>query len=328
MKVNERTLFFDKERKIREFELSTQQIKIVVHDFGARIHQIFTRDKNDEFENILLSRDEPETYRSDKGYYGLICGPVAGRIGQAKWDDIQLEPNENGNLLHSGKNSWSGQFWDVELLEDAIKLNLTDEDSGFPGPIHAEVIYRLEGANLSVEMSARSEADSLFNPAFHPYFNLTADKESIEKHLIQASVRRLVETDSENIPTGHLIDTENTVYDLSKTKSIKQILQEKPEGFDNCLVFDQNQPAKLTLVDEQSGRRMTCQTDRKAVVVYTATHPEQESSVNGSKMTANRGIAIEFQELPDAINHEDFGSIRLVKGENKRFKTIYSFDRI
>lgn len=328
MKITERKLPFDSKRQIREFELTNGQITIVVHDFGARVHQIFTPDKNGKFENILLSRDHPETYSTDKGYYGLICGPVAGRIAGAKFDDIQLEANENRNLLHSGENAWERQFWKVDFLENGIKFHLSDEKSGFPGPIIAEVSYILDASNLTVKISALSAQDTLFNPAFHPYFNLTGDKISTENHVIQAPISKVVETDNENIPTGRLLDVSDSIYDLNESVSIHQILQNKSDGFDTCFVFDEHRPSNLTVIDEKSGRRLTCQTDRKAVVIYTATNPEQDSSINGSKMTANRGIAIEFQELPDAIHHKNFGNIRLPKHQKKTFKTIYAFDVI
>ncbi|MCL2113552.1 MAG: galactose mutarotase [Streptococcaceae bacterium] len=317
-------------KSIHEITLSNGHLTIVIHDFGARIHQIFAPDKYGTFENILLSKDNSETYIHDGGYYGVICGPVAGRIAGASYGEIKLDANEGKNTLHSGSKGWERQFWDYEVFKEkekiGIKLTLKDEQSGFPGNISVSVIYELEGSCLTVKMTGTSEKDTVFNPAFHPYFNLTADKESTLEHILQTTTTKVVEVDEENIPTGNLVPVGETVYDLRKPVSIRSILEKNPQGFDHCFVFPEQDTKKaLNLFEKKSGRRLTCITDRQAVVIYTATNPEQESTVSGKKMTPNRGLAIEFQELPDIVHHPEWGTIELRAGEEKTFISTYTF---
>ncbi|WP_213535030.1 aldose epimerase family protein [Lactococcus nasutitermitis] len=316
--------------KIREMTLSNGYLTLVVHDFGARCHKIFTPDRNGVFENILLSRDEPDSYAVDGGYYGLICGPVAGRIAGAAYDDLRFEANENGNLLHSGEKSWERQFWTMCPFQTensvGVTLTLEDEISGFLGPIKATVTYELIKNQLKVFLTALSKKDTVFNPAFHPYFNLSADHENTLNHLLTVPADRLVEVDSENIPTGFLTELSKSSYDLRRARSISDIQKQLPDGLDNCFVYPENLTEKtLTLYSPNSGRKLSCQTDRQAVVIYTATHPEQNSTIAGKRMTPNRGIAIEFQELPDMVHHPEWGSIALPANTEKTFCSSYTF---
>ncbi|GAB2025796.1 galactose mutarotase [Lactovum odontotermitis] len=328
--ISETQLPFNTERSIQQITLSNGRLTIVVHDFGARLHQLFAPDRNGNFENILLSKNDSESYIYDNGYYGAICGPVAGRIAGAAYDSIRLEANEGQNLLHSGSQGWERQFWSYETFQTeqsvGITLTLTDKISGFPGPIEASVTYELVDDRLSVEMTGLSATDSLFNPALHPYFNLSADHETTLNHEIQVSANRVAETNDENIPTGRLLPVDGSVYDLQKSIKISKILEEKADGFDDCFVFpEDSEENELILYEPKSGRKLIGRTDRKSVVIYTATNPETKSLVNDRKMSANRGIAIEFQELPDSVHHPDWPSTRILAGEKKKFRSDYRF---
>ncbi|MDR2976426.1 MAG: galactose mutarotase [Streptococcaceae bacterium] len=317
---------------IQEITLSNGRLSIVVHDFGARLHKLFAPDRHGKFENILLPKDDPTSYMIDKGYYGLICGPVAGRIAGAKYDNVRFTAKENGNLLHSGDFGWARQFWNYEILSDAstgdplgVELTLLDEKSGFPGPIQVKVTYKLMENQLEVKMSAQSQQETLFNPAWHPYFNLSADRDTTLGHILTISANQVVETDDENIPTGRLLDVANTAYDLRAGKSIAEVQETLPAGLDDCFIFSPQDEKQLTLLDPNSGRKLSCQTDRQAVVIYTATNPEQDSTISGRKMSPNRGIAIECQEIPDIVHHPEWGSITLKAEEEKTCTTTYTF---
>lgn len=184
--ISKESLPFRADKSISQITLSNERLTIVVHDYGARVHQLLTPDKNGTFENILLSKNNSETYANDGGYYGVICGPVAGRISGATYDSVSLEANEGKNNLHSGSHGWERQFWSYETFETAsslgIKLGLRDEESGFPGQIQAEVTYKLTDNKLEVTISGLSVTDTVFNPAWHPYFNLSAELSTTHKH--------------------------------------------------------------------------------------------------------------------------------------------------
>jgi aldose 1-epimerase len=327
--ISKKSLPFSADKSISQITLSNERLTIVVHDFGARVHQLYAPDKNGKFENILLSKDNSETYVNDGGYYGVICGPVAGRISGATFDSVSLEANEGKNTLHSGSHGWERQFWDYETFENessvGIRLSLTDRESGFPGQIQAEVTYKLTDSKLEVTISGLSATDTVFNPAWHPYFNLSAEVTTTEGHILQADVEQIVETNLENIPTGRLLSVDDDFYPLKENILIGDLLKQYPQGLDDCFVFNPEGHKSLTLFDPLSGRKLIAKTDRQAVVIYTATNPERASIINGKTMSKNRGIAIEFQEIPDILHHPEWGTIELKAGQKKVFKTEYLF---
>lgn len=328
--ISEENLPFNADRSIRQITLSNAQLTIVVHDFGARVHKILTPDKNGTFENILLSKDNSESYANDGGYYGVICGPVAGRIAGATYGSVRLEANEGKNSLHSGSRGWERQFWNYEMFQDehsiGITFSLTDRQSGIPGSIEATVTYKLTDNKLEVFLTGLSGTDTIFNPAWHPYFNLSAGRSTTENHRLQVNTDFVVETNSENIPTGRLLNVDDTSYDLRESASIKDILAKNPTGFDDCFIFDKAAAEKkLVLYEPTSGRQLTATTDRQAVVIYTATNPETQSMIDGSPMSANRGIAIEFQEIPDLVHHPEWGDITLPAGQKKSYHSTFVF---
>ena len=53
--ISKESLPFRADKSISQITLSNERLTIVVHDYGARVHQLLTPDKNGTFENILLS---------------------------------------------------------------------------------------------------------------------------------------------------------------------------------------------------------------------------------------------------------------------------------
>lgn len=56
---------FNADKFINQITLSNERLTIVVHDYGARVHQLYAPDKHGIFENILLSKNNSETYAND-----------------------------------------------------------------------------------------------------------------------------------------------------------------------------------------------------------------------------------------------------------------------
>lgn len=79
------------------------------------------------------------------------------------------------------------------------------------------------------------------------------------------------------------------------------------------------------MFDDSSGRKLTIQTDREAVVVFSTTGMNEDYLVAGEKMSSHRGIALETQELPDAVHHRQFQSIVIHPGQTYSYQTEYHF---
>ena len=50
--ISKESLPFRADKSISQITLSNERLTIVVHDYGARVHQLLTPDKNGTFENI------------------------------------------------------------------------------------------------------------------------------------------------------------------------------------------------------------------------------------------------------------------------------------
>lgn len=81
----------------------------------------------------------------------------------------------------------------------------------------------------------------------------------------------------------------------------------------------------VKLSDIASGRVLEIETDRDAVVIYTHNHIQESVTGKGRLLWMHSGIALETQQLPDAVNKKGFGSIWLEPGEDFTSTTTYKF---
>jgi aldose 1-epimerase len=72
-----------------------------------------------------------------------------------------------------------------------------------------------------------------------------------------------------------------------------------------------DQQPQLIFSDEESGRRMTLSSNRSSIVLFSTTDMNEPYLVNGRPMQSQLGLAIEAQEVPDAIHHPGWDNIVL-----------------
>ena len=96
--------------------------------------------------------------------------------------EVDLVPNENGNMLHGGPVGFGRRPW--SLLghgASAAHLGLVSEDGdmGFPGRLFATCSYELlEPATLRVTLQAFADAPTPVNLTAHNYFNLDGSSDA------------------------------------------------------------------------------------------------------------------------------------------------------
>lgn len=307
--------------------LENGTLKATFLNFGARMYEFFAPDKNGLSENIFLSI-QPKYLLDDPAQFGALVGPVAGRIKKGQWKEHQFELNNGQNHLHGGSKGWWNQFWDYQVEEHeksiSVTFKLIDTSSGYPGPIKISNTYELTTDAIIMTTHCISDQDTIVNPTNHVYFNLSGNaKRDITSHILQINARKLLETDTELIPTGQVLPVAGTPYDFSKGNSLKEALIKIPAGIDDAFWLDDKSP-QIILSEQESGRRVTISGNRQAVVVFTATGLDLDLPMTfGDNMHSQAGIALETQELPDIVNHPEWGSIDLKNSEEKVFQTIY-----
>ena len=145
MKDNRITVTDIPNTNLKKITLKNDFLEVALLNYGARLHQLLMPNKNNHWENILLSYDSYQDVLKDQSFFGATVGPVAGRIRNGHWQNGILEQNSDGHHIHGGSKGWSFQYWTVEPFEKkdiiGVAFHLTDTLSGYPGPIEATITY-------------------------------------------------------------------------------------------------------------------------------------------------------------------------------------------
>ena len=316
---------------------------VVLSNLGAGIISIFVPDKRGEVGDVILGYEDPESYLLDGFGMGKTIGRYANRIKGGhfvlKGKEYQLEKNNGNNHLHGGSIGFANRVFKGEVVEDGVKFYLTspDGDEGYPASVDLTVQYKWSKQNeLVISFFAESSGATILNITNHTYFNLQgANSKSVLDHTLQLFASKFLEADSELIPTGRLLDVEDTPMDFRLFKRIgKEIGADFPalkngEGYDSCWVVDNYQKIlkKVAILKEStSGRKLEVFTTQPGVQIYSGNHLITASrGKDGTHFNNYAGVAIECQGFPDAPNHTDFPSQTLRKGESFHQKIVFRF---
>lgn len=311
---------------------------------GAGIHSINVPDKNGTFGDVVLGFDEPKYYTDpDLGYQGLIVGRYANRIRDAKFsvDGVRYStPKNQGTWTLHGGGRFSFNIWKVESSSDnsvTFSFFSPDMEDGFPGNFTMTVKYTLTNDNiLRLDYTVNSDKKTVANPTNHTYFNLTCDSnKTVEDLLLQVNADYFTETDESQLPTGRLGELKGTMMDFSSMHKIGDKIDEPFRavidgiGYDNNYCLYNKEIGKMfqaaILADEVSGRKLEVWTDLPGIQVYCGGWLKKSGNPGkgDSMVTYRRGVALETQFYPDALNHSNF-PFKYVE-PNEEFKTTTEF---
>ncbi|OUL07648.1 hypothetical protein B0533_12890 [Sedimentibacter sp. SX930] len=288
-------------------------------NYGARLVSLLVPDRAGKSENVVLGLADAEAYGNDQASFGATVGPVAGRIAEGKWGTVQLEQNAGENHIHGGSRGWGQQFWNFTTEETAeavtvtFTLESTPEAVGYPGRLQAKTSYTLDAEGcLTITMTGACSEETLFNPTSHIYFNLSGEaKRPITEHTLQLACEEVLEVDTDKLPTGTKQTVAGTAFDFHEATVIGDAIRKRPQGFDDVFLMQQGHQPQLILHDEESGRQMELSSNRSSIVLFSTTDMNEPYLVNGRPMQSHLGLAIEAQEVPDAIHHPGWDNIVL-----------------
>jgi aldose 1-epimerase len=293
---------------------------------------------------FMLGLPAPEDYRHNPHYLGVTAGPVANRIGGARFEIEgrihRLEANEGDHQLHGGPRGFGTRLWDVEIdpatTSARFDLRRDDGDGGYPGNLDVEVTYTLDGPQLIYRWTARTDAPTPVSLTNHAYWNLGRSQDetaTVVDHRLQVSAGRVVEVDSDLIPTGSFVDVDGGPLDLRSLRRLGDVIDEiAPGGIDHCFVLDRDDdggpgddhgPA-MVLSHPKSGARITIDTTLPAVQVYTGQYLDGSPECGGHERFA--GVCLETQHIPDAVNNPNFPSCMVAPGTTTTHTTVYTFE--
>jgi aldose 1-epimerase len=324
--------------------VNDHEMEVHVLDYGGIVAKIIVPDKDGKLENVALGYEDLKDYERDPNLFGAIVGRVAGRIDGATFTldghTFELEKNEGPNHLHGGSHGFHQVIWKAEAFESEAHIGVKlshfspDGEGGYPGSLQVEVIYRLNNRNqLIVDYKANSDKLTALTLTNHTYFNLTGDlKETVHNHHVQIESDQFVELDDQLIPTGRILDVDQTSFDFRSGRLIADGIESGTEqnvivgnGYDHFFVFNDKKKEKVIVKDESSGRKLIVETNQPGTVMYTSNGLTEGLPLTTGLSKKYLGVCFETQSSPASLHHESFPSVVLKADEEYRKHTVFTF---
>ncbi len=328
-------------REVYRYTLKNSKgMEVDVINYGAIITAIRVPDRNHEPGDVVLGFDTLEEYLGDHPYFGAMVGRVCNRVGNARFEldgnIYSITANERNNHIHGGTKGFDKQLWTTSTnkIPDQVSLLLgyesPDGEEGYPGTLLVEVEYSLNEKNeLGIRCRAKTDKPTHVNITNHSYFNLDSCQGTIHDHELMVDSGSVTELNSESIPTGQILEVENTPYDFRLTGSLGEQIGEVEPGYDINYVLGE-ESMELTrvaaLYDSNSGRTMEVLTTLPGIQLYTSNHIDEIKGKGGLIYRKHCAVCLETQFFPDAANQPSFPSTVLRPGEVFDETTVYRFN--
>lgn len=312
------------------YTLTTEKgMSIKVTNYGATLCSVLLQDKDGNVRDVVLGYDDISGYDKKSGtYFGATVGRNANRIANASFQmngkTYSLEKNNGEHNLHSGSYGFSYRLWEEKNLTAnsvTFKLHSPDGDQGYPNAVDVELTYIINDSKICIIHSARAEEKVFLNMTNHSYFNLNGhDSGSILEHQIWINSDAYLESDKDLIPTGRIINVDNTLMDFRQLKKIGSM-------YDHCWMLKNDKAfEKIALLhSNKSGISMEVYTDMPGVQIYTGNFIENELGKQGVIYQKNQGVCFETQYFPNAINIPEFEIATVEKDKRFCSATVFKF---
>ncbi|MCL2839147.1 MAG: galactose-1-epimerase [Defluviitaleaceae bacterium] len=289
--------------------------------------------------DVVLGFDHAEDYKKLHPSFGVVCGRVANRIGNGKFQlegkTYQLEINHGIHHLHGGTQGFDKKVWTIESAQDnkiIFTLESPDGDSGYPAKLQARVTYTLSDENiLRIDYAATADDTTICNMTNHSYFNLCGhDTPNIYEQTMQIFSDKITAVDDGLIPTGELMDIAGTPFDFTSPKPLGKDIEaagkmNDTDGYDHNYVLRQSGTAAIAH-SPTTGITMTVSTNSPGVQLYTANSIDGTLSGKGVTYQKHSAFCLETQYFPDAVNKPSFPSPIIRKGETQQAYTEFKFE--
>jgi len=309
------------------------QLKVI--SYGATITSLKIPLQEGGFVDVVLGFDTLEAYINSFNlksapYFGATVGRYAGRINNSVFSlngkAIHLNSNNNSHSLHGGNIGFSQKQWKIKNVKEGENPSITlsyfspDGEENYPGDLSIDLTYTLSEENeLIIEYVASTSKDTIINLTHHSYFNLDGQNATILEQELTIDSYGILETDTQNIPTGRLLNLENTPFDFSQTKKC-------PQTIDTTFVLNESETFSASLFNPKNNLEMLVYTNQPAVHIYVGGNCFNEiKGKENADYNPLSGICFETQNFPDAPNHEHFPNAVLRKGEVYHHQTVYKF---
>ncbi len=318
-----------------------------VLSLGGIVYSLNIPDKDGKMENVSANLQTVDDYLTKSPNFGTLVGRYGNRIAKGKYPIDGVEHShgdhvqDNGNLLHGGKNGFHKSIWAIEELKGddfvGLTLKLTSDEAhqGFPGTVNCVVTYKFNNKNeWEVDYTATTDKATPVNLTQHIYFNLSAFHDpTILKEVMMINADKFIPVNDQLIPTGEIATVEGTPMDFRTPTAIGDRIEQvgaKPTGYDHCWVLNKGEtPDGMTLcakvVDPTTGRTMEVLTTEPGVQFYTGNFLNGDMSSGNVTYVKNAAYCLETQHYPDSPNQPEFPNTILKPGETYHTTTVFKF---
>lgn len=318
-------------------ELSNENFKVVVTNFGCTILRMQTKDLNGTFKDVVVGYKTLKDYQKRDGtYLGALVGRVANRIKKGQFTlnnkDYQIAINNGPNSLHGGIDGFSYSKFDYNILDNSVVFHYLSKDGeeNYPGNLDLEATYTLLENGLDIHYKATSDQDTLINITNHSYFNLSGEAKPIDDHKLHVTASSIACIDVNGCTTGEIIDVADTPFDYRTEKRIGDAIHDThPQlilgaGYDHPFIFDDTKN-QVSLYAPDTHIELTVSTTLDQAQLYSANYLEDAKDYKGNPLHKQYALCIETQHMPDSIHIEKEPKVILKKGDVYDEHTSYTF---
>lgn len=310
--------------EVVKYTLTNGTVEADILNYGGTITAIRVPDANGKMTDVVLGYETLEQYIAGKAYLGALIGRYGNRIENATFvlngEQYHVGCNESPNSLHGGIRGFDRRIWKA-TPEGDDKLTLSylspHGEEGFPGNLQVTVTYTVTPEDgLSIAYHAVSDRDTVINLTNHAYFNVHGIDNTTEDIKLWVDADAITPTDEALIPHNTFKDVDGTLYDFRMERPFicdltKDPVLGKRNCYDDNFVLNGKGMRKVSYTrSDKTGITMEVITDQPGMQIYT-----------GNK----KGIALETQNFPNAMNCPAYPSPILRAGETYHTTTIYRF---
>ena len=276
--------------------------------------------------DLTLGSDLLADYEGKMRHHGSLVAPVVNRLTGARapigGKTFQFEANQSArHTLHFGAMGSQHRVWTIaEATASAVTLALTlpAGEGNMPGNRPVRATFAITERGLQLDITATTDALTLFNAANHSYWNLDGS-ETWAGHQMQIAADRYLPVTPDLCPTGEIAAVADTIFDLRRMRAITPGVDIYDHNF--CLSNRRQDLREVLWLRGASGVTMTISSTEAGVQVYDG----RGAARPGRGLY--EGLAIEPQMWPDAPNHPDFPAIELAPGQTYHHTTTWFFAR-
>ncbi len=316
--------------QIKYYEIGNDNIKARIMNYGCTLLNLWVTMPDGSIRDIVLGYEDIADYFDNPPCFGSCVLPNANRIEGASFTlndkTYSLDKNDGANNLHSGNEPLHKRLWGVETHDEAsvsFVIGCAHMDCGMPGNREFTVTYSIEDNRLRIDYTCISDADTLFNPTNHSYFNLLGHNQgSVLEHKLLINADTFTPSDEHSICHGDMVNVKDTPMDFTMASIVGSRINEEYDqlkwgnGYDHNYILNDNcskpsddsldVPAS-TLIAPDDSLTLNIYTTTPCMQVYTGNYlSDSDIGKGGFHYAAGYGIALETQYAPNAVNIASF----------------------